>query len=71
MSSGYERNAELSRAAILAVAGGAVIGLSRNAPDLAAGSAGMVVLVLGGGMIVVAIVLAVRSLFRRSGGADR
>jgi hypothetical protein len=67
--SGDARNAALSRAALLAAGGAALIGLNQQA---AAGSpAGPVLMVLGGVVIAVALALAVRALLKRSGGADR
>jgi len=68
---GERRNAELSRAAILAAAGGALIAMSQRASEVAYGPAGKAILVAGGAVIVVALVLAVRSLIGRSGGADQ
>ena len=70
MSRGEHRNAELSRAALVVVAGGTLVGISQRAPGVDLGPAAAVLLVVGGIGVVIGLVLAIRS-FRRSGGADR
>ncbi|MDZ4380276.1 MAG: hypothetical protein U0942_02935 [Parvibaculum sp.] len=65
--SGSARNAELSRAVMLAAAGAGLIGLNQQMPG---SSAGMVLLVLGGVGVAVGLALVVRAFFKRSGGAS-
>ncbi len=69
MSDGYRRNAELSRAVVMAAAGGAVIALSQQA---AVGpSAGQALLVAGGFVVALGLFFAIRSLLGRRGDADQ
>ncbi|MCR5878479.1 hypothetical protein [Phenylobacterium sp. J367] len=71
MRSGYARNAQLSRAAILAAAGGALISMSQAVPQLTEGAGGKVVLAIGGVLVVGALVAAITSLTKRRGDADQ
>ncbi|WP_337185087.1 hypothetical protein [Phenylobacterium sp.] len=66
--SGYARNAELSRAVILAAAGAGLIGLNQQMPGTPAGT---VLAVLGGLGVAVGLALVVRTFLKRSGGADQ
>lgn|GEM_PF-6653924 len=71
MTRGYEREAELSRAAIVVAAGGALVAVSQRAPELSYGFVGDALLVVGGVIIAGGLIAAARSLFRRRGGADQ
>ncbi|WP_395670870.1 hypothetical protein [Phenylobacterium sp.] len=71
MTAGYRREAELSRAALVVAAGGALIGVSQRVPGLAFGLWGTVLLVAGGAVIAFGLILAGRCLFARRGGADQ
>ena len=65
MSRGEDRNAELSRAAILAAAGAALIGLQQQAMVGAPALVTTVVLIAGGLAVAVGLGLAVRALMGR------
>ena len=67
--SGDGRNAALSRAALLAAGGAALIGLTQQMP--AGSPGGLVLMILGGVVVAAGLALAVRALIKRSGGADR
>ena len=69
--SGYRRNAELSRAAMLTVAGGALVAISQRAPDISYGPVGQAILVVGGAVVAFGLFYAVRTLLRRRGDADQ
>jgi hypothetical protein len=69
VSDGYRRNAELARAAMMTAAGAAVIALSQQAA--VAPSAGQAILVVGGVVVALGLVFAVRSLLGRRGDADQ
>jgi hypothetical protein len=71
VSRGYARNAELARAAMVVAAGGGLVAMLRRAPELSYGLAGKVMLAAAGVLIVGGLVAVVRTLMRRSGGADR
>jgi hypothetical protein len=70
VSDGYRRNAELSRAAIVTAAGGAVIAMSQQAA-LEPGPAEKIILLAGGAVVALGLVFALRSLFGRRGDADQ
>jgi hypothetical protein len=65
VSRGEDRNAELSRAAILAAAGAALTGLQQQAMVGAPALATTVVLIAGGLAVAVGLGLAVRALMGR------
>ncbi len=67
---GERRNAELSRAAILAAAGGALVAMSQRVAEFG-GTVGVALTVVGAAVVIVGLVLAIRTLTRRSGGADQ
>jgi hypothetical protein len=68
---GERRNAELSRSAIVLVAGAAILGLSRQAAaGVPPGPMGTVALVAGGAVVAVGLMMAIRAVLRRSGDAE-
>ena len=67
MSDGYGRNARLARAAMVTAAGGALVGVTQRAPELAFSPWGKALLLAGGVVIVAGLVSAVLS-FRRGQG---
>ncbi|WP_374472243.1 hypothetical protein [Phenylobacterium sp.] len=67
----YGREAELSRAALLVAGGGALVGVSQRAMESPQSPIAQVLLVAGAIVIVVGLVAAVRTLFRRRGGAEQ
>jgi hypothetical protein len=67
----YEREAELSRAALVVAGGGVLVGLSQRAFETPQSPLAQILLVAGAIVIVVGLVGAVRTLFRRRGGADQ
>ncbi|MFZ5720535.1 MAG: hypothetical protein ACOY5Y_13850 [Pseudomonadota bacterium] len=64
---GERRNAELSRAAILAAAGGALVAMSQRVAEFG-GTVGVALTVV---VVIAGLVLAIWTLTRRSGGADQ
>jgi hypothetical protein len=69
--SGYGREAELSRAAILVAAGGVLVGVSQQVMETPRSPAAQAVLAAGAIVVAIGLVLALRTLFRRRGGADQ
>ena len=69
MSRGYERNARLSRAAILTATGAAFISVTQQ-PDIATGPVAQGGLILGGVIIAFALGYAATTFFSR-GDDDR
>jgi hypothetical protein len=67
----YDREAELSRASILVVAGGALIAVSQQAIEAPRSPAALALLAVGGLVVVGGLIHALRILFRRRGGADQ
>ena len=71
MRPGERRNAELSRSAVVLVAGAAILGLSRQGAVGAPGPMATVALVGGGVVLVIGLMMALRAILRRSGDADQ
>lgn len=61
---GHARHDALARAALVVAAGGVLVGLTQRVPELGVGMAGAGLLVVGGVVIVLGLVMAVRSLAR-------
>ncbi len=67
---GHARHDALARAALVVAAGGVLVGLTQQAPELGFGVAGKALLVAGAAVIILGLTMAIRS-FARRGGADQ